>query len=86
MERANTRKRRKKKKIKWPIYQQKVNDITDILTIVDISQKSLNTFPFGVSFFSSIEFISLHSLSTPLFYFIVRVCYTRELYRRGAYL
>ena len=41
---------------------------------------------FGVSFYSSIEFISLHSLFTLLFYFIVHVRYTHELYRRGAYL
>ena len=41
---------------------------------------------FGVSFYSSIEFISLHSLFTLSFYFIVHICYTHELYRRGAYL
>ena len=42
---------------------------------------------FGVSLghfwgliFSSIEFISLYSLFTHLFYFIVRARYTRELY------
>ena len=41
---------------------------------------------FGVFFYSSIEFISLHSLFTLSFYFIVHVRYTHELYRRGAYL
>ena len=41
---------------------------------------------FGVSFYSSIEFISLHSLFTLSFYFIVHGRYTHELYRRGAYL
>ena len=41
---------------------------------------------FGVSFYSSIEFISLHSLFTLSFYFIVHIRYTHELYRRGAYL
>ena len=39
-----------------------------------------------VSFYSSIEFISLHSLFTLSFYFIARVRYTHEFYRRGAYL
>ena len=41
---------------------------------------------FGVSFYSSIEFISLHSLFTLSFYFVVHIRYTHELYRRGAYL
>ena len=42
---------------------------------------------FGVSFFYSlIEFISLHSLFTLSFYFIARVRYTHEFYRRWAYL
>ena len=41
---------------------------------------------FGVSFYSSIEFISLHSLFTPSFYFIAHIRYTHKLYRRGAYL
>ena len=40
---------------------------------------------FGVSFYSSIEFISLHSLFTLSFYFIARVRYTHEFYRRWAY-
>ena len=41
---------------------------------------------FGVFFYSSIEFISLYSLFTLSFYFIVHVRYTYELYRRGTYL
>ena len=41
---------------------------------------------FGVFFYSSIEFISLHSLFTLSFYFIARVRYTHEFYQRGAYL
>ena len=41
---------------------------------------------FEVSFYSSIEFISLHSLFTLSFYFIVHIRYTHELYRRWAYL
>ena len=41
---------------------------------------------FGVYFYSSIEFISLHSLFTPSFYFITHIRYTHKLYRRGAYL
>ena len=41
---------------------------------------------FEVSFYSSIKFISLHSLFTLSFYFIARVRYTHEFYRRGAYL
>ena len=41
---------------------------------------------FWVSFYSSIEFISLHSLFTLSFYFIACVRYTHEFYRRRAYL
>ena len=37
-------------------------------------------------FFSSVEFISLHSLFTLSFHFDVHISYTRELYQRGAYL
>ena len=35
---------------------------------------------------SSVEFTSLHSLFTLAFHFSVHIPYTRELYRRGAYL
>ena len=40
----------------------------------------------GVSFFSLIEFISFHSFFAHSFHLIVRVCYTHELYQKGAYL
>ena len=42
--------------------------------------------PHGGLLGSSVEFTSLHSLFTLAIHFSVHIPYTRELYRRGAYL
>ena len=67
-------------------------DIISLLGLEPLcSSTSLGDFafhqcPYGGLFDSSVEFTSFHSLFTLTFHFSVHISYTRELYRRGAYL
>ena len=51
-----------------------------------LSEFTSHYYPYGGLLGSSVEFTSLHSLFTLTFHSSVHDPYTRELYRRGAYL